>query len=86
MKHLVSFFVIILITFSFNNAKSQDQLVAYIDMEKVMNETVAGKSLIQQLEKIHKKNSEQVNRYIIFVFIFYLRVLLSFHIIYLWFF
>jgi len=61
MKHLVSFFVIILITFCFNNAKSEDLLVAYINMEKVMNETVAGKSLIKQLEKIHKKNVSEFN-------------------------
>ena len=38
MKHLVSFFVIILITFSFNNVKSEELLVAYINMEKVMNQ------------------------------------------------
>ena len=58
MKHLVSFFVIILITFSFNNAKSEDLLIAYINMEKVMNETIAGKYLVEQLEEIHKsKNS-----------------------------
>ena len=62
MKHLVSFFVIILITFCFNNAKSDDLLVAYINMEKVMNETVAGKSLIQQLEKIHKKNISEFSK------------------------
>ena len=62
MKHLVSFFVIILITFSFNNAKSEDLLVAYINMEKVMNETIAGKSLIQQLEKIHNKNIAEFNK------------------------
>ena len=37
MKYPVSFFVIILITFSFNNAKSEDLLIAYINMEKVMN-------------------------------------------------
>ena len=62
MKHLVSFFVIILITFCFNNAKSEELLVAYIDMEKVMNETVAGKSLIEQLETIHRKNVTGFNK------------------------
>ena len=62
MKHLVSFFVIILITFSFNNVKSEELLVAYINMEKVMNETTAGKSLIQQLEKIHKKYIGEFNK------------------------
>ena len=62
MKHLVSFFVIILITFCFNNVKSEELLVAYINMEKVMNETTAGKSLIQQLEKIHKKNIDEFNK------------------------
>ena len=62
MKHPVSFFVIILITFCFNNAKSEELLIAYIDMEKVMNETVAGKSLIEQLETIHRKNVTGFNK------------------------
>jgi len=60
MKYLVRFFVIILITFySINLAKADSFSLVYINMEKVMNETNAGKYLIKQLEKIHKKNIEE---------------------------
>ena len=54
MKYLVRFFVIILITIYTTTSKSESLLVVYIDMDKVMNETVAGKSIVEQLEKIHK--------------------------------
>ena len=56
MKYLVRFFVIILITIYTTTSKSESLLVVYIDMDKVMNETVAGKSIVEQLEKIHKVN------------------------------
>ena len=56
MKYLVRFFVIILITFCTTTLKSENLLVVYIDMDKVMNETVAGKSIVDQLEKIHNIN------------------------------
>ena len=56
MKYLVKFFVIILITFCTTTLKSENLLVVYIDMDKVMNETVAGKSIVDQLEKIHNIN------------------------------
>ena len=56
MKYLVRFFVIILIIFCTTTSKSENLSVVYIDMDKVMNETVAGKSIVEQLEKIHKIN------------------------------
>ena len=56
MKYLVRFFVIILITIYTSTAKSENLLVVYIDMDKVMNETIAGKSIVEQLEKIHNTN------------------------------
>ena len=56
MKYLVRFFVIILITIYTTTSKSENLLVVYIDMDKVMNETVAGKSIVEQLEKIHNTN------------------------------
>ena len=31
-------------------------------MEKVMNKTIAGESIVQQLEKIHKKNIEEFKK------------------------
>ena len=56
MKYLVKFFVIILITFCVNISHGDDLLIVYINMDNVMNKTIAGKSLQEQLDKIHKKN------------------------------
>ena len=56
MKYLVKFFVIILITFCTISSAEEGLSIVYINMEKVMKESIAGKSLMQQLEKIHKAN------------------------------
>ena len=56
MKYLVRFFVIILITICTTTLKSENLSIVYIDMDKVMNVTVAGKSILEQLEKMHKVN------------------------------
>ena len=53
MKYLVRFFVIILVAFYSNTIANADIIpLVYINMEKVMNETNAGKDLVNQLEKI----------------------------------
>ncbi len=58
MKYLVRFFVIILITIcSISNAENLS--IVYVDMEKVMNQSIVGKSLSSQIEKIHKANLEE---------------------------
>ena len=61
MKYLVKFFVIILITFCITIVNAEVSIV-YINMEKVMNKTIAGESIVQQLEKIHKKNIEEFKK------------------------
>ena len=63
MKYLVRFFVIILITFYCNIVKSNENIIiAYINMEKVFNESLAGKSMINQLEVLHKSNIEDFKK------------------------
>ena len=63
MKYLVRFFVISLITFySITLAKADSFSLVYINMDKVMNETIAGKYLIKQLEKIHKSNIKEFKK------------------------
>ena len=58
MKYLVRFFVILFITIcSISNAENLS--IVYVDMEKVMNQSIAGKSLTNQIEKIHKVNLEE---------------------------
>ena len=49
MKYLVRFFVIILITFySITLSKADALSLVYINMDRVMNETIAGKNLEEQ--------------------------------------
>ena len=55
MKHLVRFFVIIFLILCSNNLYAES-LIAFIDMNKLMNGSKAGKSISTELEKIHKKN------------------------------
>ena len=57
MKYPVRFFVIILTTLCITISKANEtSSIVYINMDKVMNESIVGKSLIEQLEKIHKSN------------------------------
>ena len=57
MKYHVRFFVIILITFCITIAKANEfSSIVYINMDKVMKTSTAGKSIIEQLEKIHQSN------------------------------
>ena len=62
MKYLVSFFVIIIISFCANISKAENIPVVYINMDKVMNETIAGKSLQVQIDKIHKMNISEFKK------------------------
>ena len=55
MKYPVSFFVIILITIC-SISKAENLSIVYLDMEKAMNQSIVGKYLTNQLEKIHKAN------------------------------
>ncbi len=57
MKYHVRFFVIILITFCITIVKANEfPSIVYINMDKVLKKSAAGKSLIEQLEKIHQSN------------------------------
>ena len=58
MKHLVSFFVIILITIC-SISKAENLSIVYLDMEKALNQSIAGKYLKSQLDKTHKANLEE---------------------------
>ena len=54
MRHFFKFFFAFILFFS-TSAYSEIS-IAFIDMNKLMNESNAGKSISQQLEKKHKKN------------------------------
>ena len=58
MKYPVRFFVIILITIC-SISKAENTPIVYLDMEKAMNQSIVGKSLNSQIEKIHKANLKE---------------------------
>ena len=61
MKHLVKIFVIFTYFFFTNISYSATEL-AYINMEKIMNQSIAGKSITKALEDLHKKNINEFKK------------------------
>jgi len=59
MKYLVRFFVILFITIS-SISNAENLSIVYVDMEKVMNQSIVGKSLSSQIEKIHKEQIQKL--------------------------
>ena len=55
MKYFLRFFFIIFITF-YSSSSYSENLIVFLDMEKVMLQSKAGKSITIQLEKLHKSN------------------------------
>jgi len=55
MKYLVNFFVIIFFSFYSNIASSNEKIV-YINMSQILNKSIAGNFIINEIEKIHKAN------------------------------
>ena len=55
MKYLVRFLFIIFVIFYFNNSYSETS-IAFLDMDKIMLQSKAGKSITVELEKLHKNN------------------------------
>ena len=61
MKYPVKIFVIIIFLFC-NNLSYAENLIVYIDMEKILNESKSGMSINKQLEKIHKMNIKEFKK------------------------
>ena len=55
MNYILKIVVIIFSVFFYTQSYAEN-LIAFIDMNKIMNESTAGKSITKQLEKLHKKN------------------------------
>ena len=55
MKYLIRFFFFIFVIFYSNNSYPET-LIAFLDMNKIMLQSKAGKSITIQLEKLHKNN------------------------------
>ena len=61
MKYPVKIFVIIIFLFC-NNLSYAENLIVYIDMEKILNESSPGMSINKQLEEIHKMNIKEFKK------------------------
>ena len=55
------FFIFFLLTFTFNTSAEIHKIV-YIDIEKIMQQSVAGKNFISLLDKKHKINISKFNK------------------------
>ena len=55
MKYFLRFFFIIFIIF-YSSSSYSENLIVFLDMDKIMLQSKAGKSITIQLEKLHKKN------------------------------
>ena len=55
MKYFIRFFFIIFIIFCSSSSYSES-LIVFLDMDKIMLQSKAGKSIAIQLEKLHKNN------------------------------
>tara|TARA_B100000579_G_scaffold433893_1_gene453562 strand:- start:679 stop:963 length:285 start_codon:yes stop_codon:yes gene_type:complete len=56
------FFIIFLILQSFSIKLYAENNVAFIDMQLIMDKSLAGQSLKKQLENLHKKNLESFKK------------------------
>ena len=55
MKYFLRFFFVIFIIF-YSSSSYSESLIAFLDMNKIMLQSKAGKSITIQLEKLHKNN------------------------------
>ena len=61
MKYLVKLIVITLVFFTCTSVTAEQDII-YIDMEKVMNESKAGKSAQKYLANLHKSNIDEFKK------------------------
>lgn len=61
MKYIVKIFVIIFLI-NIANISMAETIIAYIDMEKIMLKSKAGKSIESELQKIHKNNIDSFKK------------------------
>ena len=59
MKCIYKFIFITFFFFNFNLLKA-DELISYVDMDRLMNSSEAGKSISSQLTAIHKKTTSEL--------------------------
>ena len=60
--NLNKIFLILLLLFCFNIEKTFADQIVYINMEKIMKESVAGKQIIEQISKDNEKNIDKFKK------------------------
>ncbi len=61
MKSFFNYFIIFFLILNFNPALSQNK-IAYLDMQKVLNQSKAGISFNKKLTKMHKENIDNFKK------------------------
>ena len=62
MKYIEKLFVIVFFCFFSNLAYTETGIITYIDMDKIMNNSTAGKKFTKSLEDLHKSNIEKYKK------------------------
>ena len=57
-----SLLVVVFLIFFSKISLSNENKIVYIDLNKIMNNSIAGKSITSQLEKTHKKNISKLKK------------------------
>ena len=62
MKYIEKLFVIVFFCFFSNLSYAEKNIISYIDMDKIMNNSIAGKKFTKSLEDLHKSNIEKYKK------------------------
>ena len=61
MKFFFNYFIIIILIFSFNSVSAENK-IAYLDMQRVLNQSKVGISVNKKLTKMHKENIDNFKK------------------------
>ena len=56
------FFITNLFILIFLSSYAEEQKIVYLNVDKIMQQSIAGQSIKNQLEKLHKKNLEKFKK------------------------
>ena len=59
---LKKFFITNIFILVFLSSYAEEQKIVYLNVDKIMQQSIAGKSIKNQLEKLHKKNLEKFKK------------------------
>ena len=62
MKYLVLFLFITFTTIVGNKLSAETKIIAILDLDRVVNQSTAGKKMISELENLHKKKLEDFKK------------------------